>query len=446
MIPTIRPSIKQHQAYEILKDNSTDFTHLLFGGGAGGGKSWFGGEWQVTHSIMYPETRWFIGRSELKRLRNSTLVTFYKLCKHHGIENGHHFKYDGKDNFIQFYNGSRIDLLDLRYLPSDPLYERYGSQEYTGGWIEEGGEVNFGAYDTLKSRIGRHLNDHYGLNSKLLITCNPKKNWLYPTFYKPFRDNELPTGMYFIQSLVDDNPYGEKRYKQNLLNITDKAKRERLLYGNWEYDDDPNWLIDDYDKLLVVFNNKMIITGNKYITCDAARFGSDKAIILVWEGMKVIDYKTYAVSKTTEIADGIKAFQEKHGVQSTRVVIDADGVGGGVADLIDDCKQFINNSSPLKIEGQKEEFDNLKSQCAFKLAEVINDEKLAIRCKITEKDKEDIKEELEQLKRADHDFKQKLVSKDTIKQNIGRSPDWMDSLLMRMFFELKEENELAIVW
>lgn len=45
----------------------------------------------------------------------------------------------------------RIDFLDLQYKPSDPLYERYGSIEFTGGWIEEGGEVNFGAY-TIPSR------------------------------------------------------------------------------------------------------------------------------------------------------------------------------------------------------------------------------------------------------------------------------------------------------
>lgn len=41
----------------------------------------------------------------------------------------------GKDNFIELGNGSRIDLLDLQYQPRDPLYERFGSLEYTGGWI-----------------------------------------------------------------------------------------------------------------------------------------------------------------------------------------------------------------------------------------------------------------------------------------------------------------------
>ena len=74
----------------------------------------------------------------------------------------------GQYNYIEFYNGSRIDLLDLMYKPGDPFYERYGSIEYTGGWIEEGGEVNFGAYDTLKTRVGRHLNNELRVKTKVV--------------------------------------------------------------------------------------------------------------------------------------------------------------------------------------------------------------------------------------------------------------------------------------
>ena len=95
-----------------------------------------------------------------------------KVCKQFGIIN---WKKNGQYNYIEFTNDSRIDLLDLKYLPSDPFYERYGSVEFTSGWIEEAGEVNFGAYDTLKSRIGRQLNEKYKIQSKLFVTLNPKK-------------------------------------------------------------------------------------------------------------------------------------------------------------------------------------------------------------------------------------------------------------------------------
>jgi len=44
---------------------------------------------------------------------------------------------------------SKIDLLDLSEAPSDPLFERFGSTEYTGGWIEEAGEIVFKTWRTL---------------------------------------------------------------------------------------------------------------------------------------------------------------------------------------------------------------------------------------------------------------------------------------------------------
>lgn len=52
--------------------------------------------------------------------------------------------------------------------------------------------------------------------------------------------------------------------------------------------------------------------------------------------------------------------------------------------------------------------------------------------------KETITEELEQIKKKDPDSDTKLqvVSKDEIKTLLGRSPDYSDTLMMRMWFEL----------
>ena len=154
---------------------------FLYGGAAGGAKSWTGAAWLLFMSLLYPGSKWFIGREELKRIRSSTLITFQKVCKEYSIPQSE-WIYNGQDNYIQFKNGSRIDMLDLQFKPSDPFYERFGSLEYTGGWIEEGGEINFGAFDVLNTRIGRHLNKEFGLPPKMFVTCNPKKNWMYSHF------------------------------------------------------------------------------------------------------------------------------------------------------------------------------------------------------------------------------------------------------------------------
>ena len=84
---------------------------------------------------------------------------------------------------------------------------------------------------------------------------------------------------------------------------------------------------------------------------------------------------------------------------------------------------------------KKENYKNLKSQCYYKLAEQINAGNIGIKCKnIDIRNK--IIEELEVVRRKNIDLDGKLaiLSKKEIKQAIGRSPDYADSLMMRMKF------------
>ena len=58
-----------------------------------------------------------------------------------------------------------------------------------------------------------------------------------------------------------------------------------------------------------------------------------------------------------------------------------------------------------------------------------------------ESERELISEEISELKdfAPDEDGKKRLVPKDIIKENIGRSPDDLDNLIMRMWFTLNRE-------
>jgi hypothetical protein len=54
--------------------------------------------------------------------------------------------------------------------------------------------------------------------------------------------------------------------------------------------------------------------------------------------------------------------------------------------------------------------------------------------------KKEIVEEMEQLREVDNDdTKIKLIKKDDIKKNLGRSPDHLDNFIMRMFFEVERQ-------
>ncbi len=436
---TLRPTTKQHMAYEILKDDTTKY--LLFGGGAGGGKSWLGCEWLITMCYLYPGTKWFIGRNELSRLMKSSYITFLKVCKYHGIPDSD-WKLNGQYNYIEFTNGSRIDLLDVAYKPSDLEYERFGSLEYTGGWIEEAGEVEFGAFDVLKSRIGRHMNRDYDIKSKLLLTCNPNKGWLYRVFYKPDKDGTLPNNYKFLKSLYTDNPYTSKEYGENLSEISDSNKRMRLMAGDWEYDDDPSTLIP-YEALQELFTVYVPYEGfPKYLVADIARYGQDKTVVHVWQGLTLLSRYEWEKQGLDITAHKIDEILLEQRIARKNVVIDEDGVGGGVVDILRGVKGFIANRTPVesKVRGvdPKQNYSNLKTQCSYVLAAYINDRQISIQIENIHTQTKII-EELEQIKAKDidKDSKLRIIPKEDIKEIIGRSPDDSDALMMRMYLELE---------
>ena len=435
----IKPTRKQHLAYEYLGDNKTRY--IVFGGAAGGGKSWLGCEWILTMCYRYPGTKWFIAREELKRLMQSTYTTFIKVCKFHNIP-AEDWSLNGQYNYIQFKNGSRIDLLDVKFLPTDPMYERFGSLEYTSGWIEEAGETEFLAFDVLKTRVGRQMNKEYSLLPKILITCNPKKNWLYSMIYLPFKEGKLPTEYQFVQSLYGDNKFTAKEYGEQLNQITDKAQKERLMYGSWEYDDDPTCLIG-YDAIIDLFTNTPEPSIDRYIIADIARYGQDTTAIGIWEGLwckQVLSFNKQGLETTVQKLDELSRI---HQVPRSHIIVDEDGVGGGVVDFMPGIKGFVANSTPIENEqtGKADNFQNLKTQCYYKLADLVNLHR--IRIDIDDSmNKKKLIEELEQVKSRDldKDGKLKIIQKDEVKERLGRSPDFADMLMMRMFFELAKDR------
>jgi phage terminase large subunit len=95
---------------------------------------------------------------------------------------------------------------------------------------------------------------------------------------------------------------------------------------------------------------------------------------------------------------------------------------------------------------QPENYTNLKSQCYFRLAERINKGGLFIDCDDIEI-KQAVIQELEQVKQynMDKDGKRQVLPKDKVKELIGRSPDFADTLMMREWFELAPKNDLVML-
>ena len=458
--PTIEPTEKQWLAYQYLWDNITNF--VGFGGGAEGGKSWLGAEWLLQNCYRYPGSKWFIGRNELTRLMSSSYATWRKVCSHHKIP-PEDWRYNGQYHYIEFRNyktgkfdgeGSRIDLLDLKYLPSDPMFQRFGSTEYTGGWIEEAGEVHFLAFDVLKARVGRWKNKEYGLNpAKILLTFNPEQNWLYRVFYKPWKTGTLMPGYVFVQALYKDNPHTAEEAEKRLNLITDPILRARLKAGLWEYSNADNSLVD-YDSIIDLFTNSLPeeLRQEKYLTADVARYGSDKVVLGKWKGFEIYRIIWKQNRSIDATANDVKDELKKGQIPYSHCIADDDGVGGGVVDLCKGIKGFTGNSAALPVEDKtkdssdpesriKQNYKNMRSQCGFMLAGAIKNHEMAIKAKVDEVTKEMIIEDLQALlkkKETPIEAPLQLISKEEIKEALGRSPDFADMMLMRMFFTLKK--------
>lgn len=441
---------KQIEAAEAWLDNVTE--EILYGGGKGGGKSYLGVSLIFGDALTYPETHYFIARAELTDLRKFTIPTIHEVFTNWGLKVEDYASFNGQDSVYNLKNGSKVYLLACKHIPSDPLFERFGSMQMTRGMIEEGGEVAEAAKANLWLSVGRWKNDVYNLKKKLLITANPKKGWMKRDFVDPHKEGVLPKSRKFIQALAIDNKYLPADYVETLKNEKDLVRRQRLYLGDWDYDESKDSIVS-YDALIDTFTNTVDGSDDKYLCVDVARFGKDMTTIQHWEGMELVKIEKRAKQSVSQNIQTIKDILAYERIPYANCIIDEDGIGGGVVDGLIGVRGFQANSTPLPTASEirqknkisddfmvgKPNYRNLKSQCGFKLAEMINEHKIAF---AVPSFRDEIVADLGALlkvKDVDSDGKLQIRPKDLVKEELGRSPDVGDPIIFRMWFELQKE-------
>ena len=435
---------KQGFAYLCLLDDI--HTEIGYAGSAGAGKSYLGCGWIIINCLKFKGVRYLIGRRELTNLKKTTLQTFFKVAGDFGLVSDVHYKYNAQANIIEFFNGSQVFLMDMAYKPSDPDYLRFGGLELTGSFCDESNECDIKSIEILKTRIGRCMNDEYNLKPKLFETFNPSKNHVYSRYWVPYKNNNMPENRIFVPALATDNPFLSKEYIKQLENA-DEVTRQRLLLGNFDFDDDSRALVS-YAQILDCFSNSFVKEGNNFISTDLAMQGRDNFVVSAWSGLRVRFPIIKNKAEGKEIEEDLKKCAEENHVPRSKVVADSDGLGSYLESYMRGIVQFHANQKPFKSE-----FGNLKHECAFKLAELIKkgliyidvkEDQMVLIAGRYQRLKDVLVEELSQLKidnaSIDKDQKKRIISKDEMKQNIGRSPDFLDCLIQRMFFEVSNSN------
>lgn len=281
-----------------------------------------------------------------------------------------------------------------------------------------------------------------------------KKGWhvLQPLVEKSgIKAEQFVKSITFIGGSIYDNKELLKvnpGYLAN-LNIQSSEEKSRLLGGNWNVKSDGNDIYD-YNAFKSMFTNhylkKDYANSEKYITSDIALKGSDKLVVMVWQGKMIIDFEVVDKSKGNVVIDTINNLAYRHRVQQHNISFDNDGVGGFVDGFIEDAQEFSNGSRALNDEHYK----NLKSQCFYKSGDSVNNGEYYIPEHVANKKyddtytfKEQILRERKAIKRAkpDHDGKLAVIPKQEMKVFLnGKSPDLLDAFMQREFFDLVGEE------
>ncbi len=201
-------------------------SEVLFGGAAGGGKSFGQLVDAFLFALKYPRSKQLILRRTFPELDKSIIRTAlalypralfsYKASKHEG----------------SFKNGS---VIDFGYCDSENDVYKYQSAEYDVIRFDELTHFTEQMYLYLISRV-RGTN---GYPKQIKSSTNPGgigHSWVKSRFIDIGEANTPHEGRIFIPSKVEDNVFlmsEDPGYVERLKRLSDKDK-QALLFGNWD--------------------------------------------------------------------------------------------------------------------------------------------------------------------------------------------------------------------
>lgn len=260
-------------------------------------------------------------------------------------------------------------------------------------------------------------------------------------------ENDRDYGCFHFTSF--DNPYLPEEEK---LKAKEEAKGDMNTYRQEilaEYVDNAGSLFR-YDALVDMFSNTVIKDGQKYLIVDIADDGSDATVFSFWDGLEEYRREEFDHLNTEMVIIKIKEYAAAERIPYSHIAVDAIGVGAAVASSsqLDGIKGFKSSFAAIKTDNDivrlphvsyrkgapmTSDFKNLRSQCIFRLADLVNNHQIASR--VTGRQKETVIEELFHYQDVSAgDGKRMATQKENVKEIIGHSPDSSDCFIMRMYF------------
>lgn len=246
---------------------------VLFGGAAGGGKSYGQVVDALLFALRYPKSKQLVLRRTFAELDKSLIRTALALYPRQI------FTFNSSSHTGKFKNGS---VIDFGYCANENDVYQYQSAEYDVIRFDELTHFTEAQYVYLISRV-RGANDY---PKQIKSSTNPGgigHSWVKARFIdaaeagRPFLGKD---GMkrIFIPSFLDDNSFlnaGDPEYKKRLLALPEREKKA-LLYGDWNIFE--GQYFSEFSQRLHVCEPFEIPAGwRKYRTID---YGLDRLVCL----------------------------------------------------------------------------------------------------------------------------------------------------------------------
>lgn len=223
----INVEVSEKQALFLEADQS----EVLYGGAAGGGKSFAQILDAMLYALKYPRSKQLILRRTFAELDKSLIRTSLSLYPREI------YTFNSSSHTGRFKNGS---IIDFGYCATENDVYQYQSAEYDVIRFDELTHFTYDQYIYLISRV-RGAN---GFPKQVKSSTNPGgvgHGWVKERFVDPAPPNTTFYGKkdrltkIFIPALLSENPFLQRddpEYRTRLLALPEREKKS-LLYGDW---------------------------------------------------------------------------------------------------------------------------------------------------------------------------------------------------------------------
>ena len=379
-------------------------------GGRGSGKSYYFADKLLDRMVDDPNLNWACFREIQKSIAKSSKKLLEDRIEFYGL----HSYFEILQTEIRSKRGKGVIIFQgLQDHTVDSIKSLEG---FDGCWVEESQTITQHSLDLLTPTFRKD-------NSEVWFSWNPRlRTDAVERLFKTKKNSILVHINYL------DNPFCSQiiRDEADEMRIIDPEKFKHIFLGG--YVDTTGNKLFSYVDVEKAMERPAKATGATIIGLDVARYGDDSTVLTVRCGLWVKIMLEKKKQSLTEVADWAGYIADTYDADA--IIVDTIGIGAGVYDILIRKGYFAVDGNFGFSATDDKTYANKRAESYFKLSEAM---KRGL--SIPRND-----ELMEELLLVGYEFsengKVKIIPKDQIKKDLGRSPDWSDSLALSYFTDM----------